>query len=1419
MRSTAQAAILIKASRLPPGRVPAQTLAALLTSDARALEQHGEHAVALYTAPMVLVIIISVMISVAGWACLPILFIVVASLVAQLLIARKQHLRPPLAAQAQEKSTRVISEVIRGLQQVKMYAWEPIMLWMLDDKRSVYLRALAQDSLWTSLSGFLSQITPLLGVMIAVAIASDTSVQPSFMAILALFNVLRMHLAQFSAAMRHKIPSNAAIERIYQFLALTEPTEDDLPVRVPLHSLAARNLARDGASTPARRGSAADSSSNQDPSDPGTARTDFETGAGRALPPARRRSVSATPTSSRRPSRTEGQAGRVATDENAPEYEAALSAWRERTAAPAADLPRANVLCEVKRGTFGWWLSATDSKAADASEDSSAKSKKKKKASSSKGSSRSVTSTAVYPAPDGDSKDASGSASSKVAVSTLEFDVNAGEIMAIAGAQGSGKSSVLHAITGSMQRLEGTAFIRGEYAYIPQQPWIFAGSIRDNITLGRAFSEDLYAEVVAACCLDRDIERKADGHDTIIGEAGDTKLSASMRARIALARAVYSNADVYLFDSLFTSLDDETAAMIWHGVIVRILSSRGKAVILTVDPKQAAGMLPRCHTVLGLKDGAQAFFGQVADLPPQLLASAAVETGTPRSSELGDGPEAGTSTSATRSRRNSTGASGPRSGSTTGRRSSTGRERRVSTAGTNSDADERSKPRRKSRRASVTGTSSNANSRRASMEVGAAAPAADSSGSSDHVAIPVNAVQAFTGLEVETVRKPIPFSKQITVPALQEEVKLRKLEGLRSIPRRTWKAYIKAGGGWPAAVLVVLMVLLSRGVRLVSDWYLTVVIDAQVLYIDSGKGVGPTLPLVGTYVGIVIAAVACIALRTALFRVIARATANRMFRAALVAVLRVPLPYVLKVDVRRLITKFSTDMPVLDAQAAQALETTAEAFAQLALSLLLLACIHPGLVPLIAILAFFGYVLCTMYDHTSDVYRKIEQSAERSLSNHGVHLLAGSTVIRSMDAGGEYQDLGDKAVDNNTGTHMASFYLVRWLHLRFDFVSSVLVCLTAMFCVGFRDTIQPSLLGLSLVYALGLAGSSQLCYSQWRALTSTFEAVSNVESLSHLPKEEEWVPLAARAAVAAQPVSVVEATEALPSPASADGEKEAVKPVPTKPSKQPSAHVPKRTAKRIKAYPYIGWDPAAATLRADEWPTKGEVQIQQAATQYELEDERPAFSDVTLHLAAGSSTGIVGAPGSGKSALAFALQRMLPLERGNITIDGVDIATLPLAQLRDAVGVVPSQPLIIGGLTLLHNLDPLDKYQKDDIQAVLKQCGLKELVDSWPLKLKTVMEDGGANMPIASRHMVSIARVMLTKPKIVVVDGLDKDTTGGADGKLIQAIEQCIKGSTSLVLSRDMPVVAFAQYKLQLSHGSLSPLISASDTQSEATAP
>ncbi|CAG2107663.1 unnamed protein product, partial [Medioppia subpectinata] len=195
----------------------------------------------------------------------------------------------------------------------------------------------------------------------------------------------------------------------------------------------------------------------------------------------------------------------------------------------------------------------------------------------------------------------------------ISVSLKSGDLLAVIGPVGSGKSSFLMALLNELPVLSGDMLISGTVAYAAQEPWNFNDSVRNNILFGREYDEDRYKQVVEVCALERDLQIMPYGDKTLVGEKG-LSLSGGQKARINLARALYRNTDIVLMDDPLSAVDASVAEHIFDRCIVDYLSA--KIRILVTHQIQ---FVRKASHILVLDEGRCAGYGTFEQLQAQGL--------------------------------------------------------------------------------------------------------------------------------------------------------------------------------------------------------------------------------------------------------------------------------------------------------------------------------------------------------------------------------------------------------------------------------------------------------------------------------------------------------------------------------------------------------------------------------------------------------------------------------------------------------------------------------------------------------------------------------------------------------------------------------------------------------------------------------
>ncbi|XP_063224300.1 probable multidrug resistance-associated protein lethal(2)03659 isoform X2 [Bacillus rossius redtenbacheri] len=168
--------------------------------------------------------------------------------------------------------------------------------------------------------------------------------------------------------------------------------------------------------------------------------------------------------------------------------------------------------------------------------------------------------------------------SSENTLSDVTLKVSTGQLLAVIGPVGSGKTSLLLMLLRELPLTGGSIAVKGRISYASQEPWLFASSVRNNILFGEPYDRRRYQQVVKACALARDFELLPYGDRTVVGERG-VSLSGGQRARINLARAVYKPADVYILDDPLSAVDANVGRHLFVSCICSFLKDKTRVLV------------------------------------------------------------------------------------------------------------------------------------------------------------------------------------------------------------------------------------------------------------------------------------------------------------------------------------------------------------------------------------------------------------------------------------------------------------------------------------------------------------------------------------------------------------------------------------------------------------------------------------------------------------------------------------------------------------------------------------------------------------------------------------------------------------------------------------------------------------------------
>ncbi|KIK63814.1 hypothetical protein GYMLUDRAFT_40900 [Collybiopsis luxurians FD-317 M1] len=470
----------------------------------------------------------------------------------------------------------------------------------------------------------------------------------------------------------------------------------------------------------------------------------------------------------------------------------------------------------------------------------------------------------------------------------------------------------------------------------------------------------------------------------------------------------------------------------------------------------------------------------------------------------------------------------------------------------------------------------------------------------------------------------------------------------------------------------------------------------------------------------------------------------------------------------RMLNRFGKDIETIDSSLAGSLQNVNSSLANFFASVILIAVIFPFFLIPAVVLGFIYRELSIGYLNTGRDLRRMESNSRSPIFSDFSELLEGIVTVRAFSAERRFLDAIFSKIDFTTKMWYGFWMTNRWLLLSFDLLGSLAVLITSLFSIS-RAEPDSGLAGICITSALSFTMSVYWACRFWTTLELDLNAVERVVEYLDLPQE---------------PPIIIE-------------------------SNRPPAYWPSSS------------------------PNETLISVENLSVKY-APDLPAVIQDISFTLRAGERIGLLGRTGSGKSTLAMSILRFVDPSSGRIFIDGIDISTIGLHDLRSRLTFIPQDPTLFSG-TLRDNLDPfgehtdaecLDALQR--VQMTVQSQHASRRASQTPsttgtpisthppsilevavegetassigstvtnndgrntVSLGTQVSPGGSNFSQGQKQLISMARAILRRSSIVILDEATSSTDFATDAKIQVAIREEFTGSLLLTVAHRLRTI------------------------------
>lgn len=402
---------------------------------------------------------------------------------------------------------------------------------------------------------------------------------------------------------------------------------------------------------------------------------------------------------------------------------------------------------------------------------------------------------------------------------------------------------------------------------------------------------------------------------------------------------------------------------------------------------------------------------------------------------------------------------------------------------------------------------------------------------------------------------------------------------------------------------------------------------------------------------------------------------------------------------------------------------------------------------------FYGFMhIYYNFSAVSSDLKRLESVSRSPIYASLSEVLTGLDTIRAYDDTPRFLLAHRNRMEYNMKFYFHLWMCMSWVTARLEITTSTILVVIALLAVGLRGTVSPISLGLALSYGLQLTALFQRC------VQVTIDVATYMTSTERI---FEYYTIDAEKSTVGDIIDGVKVNNAV----SAD-----VNDIEIKGVEMNSQPVKEADSSLVSADISCA-DTWVRNTKLQNWPSHGKIEFRDVYMQYR--DNPPVLKGITFAVKEGERVGICGRTGSGKSSILMTLFRIVPLLKGNILIDNNDITMVPLQILRRRIAIIPQDPVIFSG-TIRFQLDPFNEFTDEKIWGALSEVSMKDYVESLPLKLDEILYERGENLSQGQRQLLCIARALLRKSKIIVID----EGTSAVDPHTDNIIQEVLKSNT-----------------------------------------